>query len=64
MAEKQLTVTREIVYSLIATSSTRIGEIRERRGQRQELVLSVIQSVLDLLDEDDFENNGFEDKTR
>ena len=62
MAQKQLQLSREIVDSLIANPGRRIGENRERR-QRQEL-LSIIHIVLDLLDEDDFDNNGFEDKTR
>ena len=43
-----------------AQTIRRIGENRERR---QELI-SIINIALDLLDEVDFDNNGFEDKTR
>jgi hypothetical protein len=67
MPQKQLPLARETVDSLIAINRTReIGDsliaTNQERGQRQELVLSIINNVLDLLDEDDFDDNRFEDK--
>lgn len=63
MAHKQL---REIGDSLFisTTKRRRIGENQQLR-QRKEALLSIMNIVLELLDEgDDFDNNDFEDKTR